>query len=89
MPKFLDPDVARKLMEGHEDILTPMVKKEETFFRHVPCPACGGYDHTATLNAKRPFSPGNPLPNKLLVCACGAEFDPNSRILVKVPITNE
>lgn len=84
-PNFLDPDEARKLMEGHEDILTPMVKKEQTYFRHVPCPSCGKTGHSETLNAKNPFSPNSPLPNKLLVCSCGTEFSPNSGIITKIP----
>lgn len=82
--RFLDPDEVRRLLVGHEDILTPLVKKEETFRRHVPCPTCGSYGHQSTLNAKQPFSPGKLLPNVLLVCTCGTEFEPNSGIIVKV-----
>lgn len=83
--RFLDPDEARKLMEGHEDVLTPMVKKEQAFFRHVPCPVCGKTGHSEAINTKNPFSPGSPLPNKILVCSCGAEFAPNSGIITKIP----
>ena len=62
-----------------------MLKKEETFYRHVPCPGCGSFTHTPTINARVPFSPGKVLPNKILVCACGTEFEPNSGIIIKTP----
>ncbi len=82
----LTPDEIRKLLEGHEDVLTGLVKTEETFLRHVACPKCGGFAHSAKVNPDNPFTPGEALPNKVLTCACGTEFDPYTRFIRRVPI---
>jgi hypothetical protein len=29
-----------KAVEGHEDVITPELKKEEAFFRNQVCPLC-------------------------------------------------
>lgn len=82
----LDPDDIRKLLEGHADILTPMLNTEAVFFRHVTCPMCGSSDHVAKVDAARPFSPGSALPNKVLTCStCQAEFDPYTKFIRRVP----
>jgi hypothetical protein len=80
--KPLSQDEIWKLLEGQEDILTPLVKKEQAFFRNCPCPSCGEYSHSQLVNARRPFSEGSPLPNIVLKCLhCRTEFDPNTRLV--------
>jgi hypothetical protein len=92
--KELDPDLVRKLLDEkdekgnriHEDIITPLVQKEATFFKNTACPSCGSYGVESFTNPSRPFSPGSPLPNKLLRCsACRTEFDPYTRLVTSVP----
>ena len=83
--KQLSQDEILKLLEGHEDLLTPLVKKEQVFFRNSACPTCGAYSHSQTVNAHRPFTPGSPLPNILLRCLmCQTEFDPNTNLITSV-----
>lgn len=40
MPAFkeLDPDVARKLLEGYDDVLSDEAAKFEVFYRQFTCP---------------------------------------------------
>ena len=74
----------RELLEGQEDLLTPLVKKEEAFFRSRSCPLCHGAA-VPFVDEKRPFVPNNPLPNRRLRCSsCGAEFDPYSGLVTRV-----
>ena len=83
--KELDPEVIRKALEGQEDVLGSEAKKEQALFRNTSCPNCGAYEHEQVLNAKRPFTPGSPLPNKTLRCMpCQTEWDPFSGIIVSV-----
>lgn len=85
--KQMDPDEILKLLEGHEDLLTPLVAKEDTFFRHSACPTCGSVSHDSFVNPARPFSSGSPLPNKLLRCReCSSEFDPYTNLITKASI---
>ena len=85
--KPLTQDEIWKLLEGQEDVLTPLVKKEQAFFRNSTCPSCGGSSHLPFVNPRRPFSQGSPLPNKILKCLqCETEFDPNSNLITSVPI---
>ena len=84
MPAFreMDPEVIRKALEGQEDVLTPMAKKEEAFFRNTSCPVCGSRNHEEFLNTANPFTAGVPLPNKFLRCLqCQSEFDPHSNLV--------
>lgn len=86
MPAFkeMDPETIRSALEGHEDALSPLVRKEEAFFKNVSCTTCGEKNLTAVLNAARPFTDGVPLPNKLLKCLkCETEFDPYSGLITR------
>lgn len=88
--KQLSQDDIWKLLEGQEDVLTPLVKKEEAFFRNKACPACDGASHLPFVNPRRPFTQGSPLPNKLLKCLhCETEFDPITGLITSVPTTPE
>ncbi|TXH11747.1 MAG: hypothetical protein E6R04_00505 [Spirochaetes bacterium] len=75
-----------KAVEGHEDVITPELKKEEAFFRNQVCPLCRSSNHQSFVNPSTPFAPGAVLPSKFLRClACSAEFDPYSRMITKAP----
>ena len=86
MPSFkpLDPELIRKALEGHVDILTPEIKKEEAFLRNVSCPMCQGRELNSYVDASHPFSEGKILPNKLMWCTkCEIEFNPYSLFITK------
>ena len=75
-----------QLLEGQEDVLTPLAKKEEAMLKRVPCQNCGSGSTTVEPNTKNPFSAGSPLSNKLIRClVCGVTFDPFSRIFLSSP----
>jgi len=83
--KELDPEIVRKALEGQKDVLTSEAKKEEVFLRNSSCPNCGAYEHEVSFNVRRPFTPGFPLPNKVLRCLqCRVQYDPQSRIILSV-----
>jgi len=87
MPTFqgLDPETIRKLLEGQEDVLTPQIRKEQAYFRALPCPVCRNQATTSLIDGARPFSPGAILPNRVLVCTrCETEFDPYTGLVRKV-----
>lgn len=85
----MDPDVIRKLLEGHENVIAPAVEKEQALMSSSPCPVCKGTETEARVNAKRPFIKGKILPNKLLHCLhCGAEFDPGTGLILKGSIVS-
>jgi hypothetical protein len=87
--KEMDPELIRKALEGQQDLLAPEVAKEGAFFRNSTCPSCGGAGLSPTINAKKPFTPGVPLPNKILTClGCGTEFDPYTRLILRAPISS-
>jgi hypothetical protein len=84
----LTEEQIQKLLEGHKDVLTPLADKENEFFKRCSCPNCGKTGLAAVVNVQRPFSPGSPLPNKLLTCGdCGIEFDPYTKFITKAPAT--
>lgn len=81
-----NPEDMWKAIEGHRDVITPEVKKEESFFRNMPCPTCNQASNQAFVNPKVPFSSGSILPKKLLRClVCSTEFDPETKIITKLP----
>lgn len=87
--KQLTQDEIWKLLEGQEDVLTPLAKKEQAFFKNCSCPNCGAQATTQLVNASRPFSPGSPLPNSLLRCLhCQTEFDPYTKLITLAPLTD-
>lgn len=89
----LDPAVVRQLLEQtdekgvplYQDVLTPLVAKEEALFRNSICPSCRGTSLEAFVDPSRPFVPGSLLPNRNLRClSCNTEFDPYSGIIRRV-----
>ncbi len=77
----LDPLVARKLIEGYSDELSPEAKALEALYRLVMCPACG--EHGTKEFDARPrghvFADPNVLvPRALLRCsACRCLYNPH------------
>lgn len=82
----LTQDQIRELLKGHEDTLTPLAKKEEEALKRTPCINCKAYSTQAEVNAANPFTPGHPLPNKILRCRiCGVSFDPLTKLILSPP----
>lgn len=82
----LSQERIQELLEGAEDVLTPMAKKEEAMLKRVPCQNCGSKTTSVEPNTKNPFSVGSPLANKLIRClTCGTTFDPFSKIFLSPP----
>lgn len=78
----MDPEAARKLLDGHTDVITPAVKQEQEHIGKASCPKCLSGGVQARVDSKRPFTQGSILPNKLLHCLqCGTEFTPSGIIL--------
>lgn len=83
--KEMDEQILRALLEGQEDVLTPLVNKQRESFSSVSCPNCRAGEVEPILDIVRPFSPGNPLPNSLMKClSCWTEFNPSNGTITKV-----
>ena len=89
--KQLDPDEIRQILDSKDaegnklypDVLTPLIKSEEELFKNSSCPKCRASSVVPSLNTKRPFAPGSPLPNKILRClVCSTEFDPRTGLIL-------
>lgn len=93
--KTMDPSIARSLLEGYEDILTPLAQADNAAFQDATCPTCGSqgcqkvFDpprialgpHGEPVIVSTPFGNG-PLPKGFARCQnCETEFDPRSGII--------
>lgn len=78
--QLLDPEVARKAVEGHADVLSGEHKKAEALYRqHKNCPnGCGPTMEKSFGGTAFAFSDPNWLiPRCLMKChACGHEMNP-------------
>jgi hypothetical protein len=99
VPRFkeLDPEKIRSILDAKDekgeklypDVLTPLAEREAELFKNSPCPKCQVYSATPVLNTHRPFSPGSPLPNRIMRCTvCGTEFDPRTGLITLANITD-
>ena len=78
--KFLDEEITRKLLEGHEDVLTPIAQETEKFYAAQTCPRCGG--SCRKTGTKETFVQGEMIARFHLQClACGCEFSPHSGLI--------
>jgi hypothetical protein len=82
--EFLDQEIVQKLLEGHQDVITPLSEEKEKFYAAQSCPRCGG--SCRKLGDYRSMYTGeDALPKFYLQClACGEEFDPHSGIILKI-----
>jgi RNase P subunit RPR2 len=77
----LHPDLARHLLEGEVDELTPLNTARIDKIKRTPCPRCGASLHPK-LNTRSLFSEHSPLPRLLATCECGFEMDSESGLIV-------
>lgn len=84
----LDPDVARKAVEGHEEILTGEYRKAEALYRqHENCPrGCGQTMQKTAANVSFAFSDPNwRIPRCILKCShCSCTFNPFDGMIVEL-----
>lgn len=86
MPAFKEmrPEDVMKALEGHQDVLSGEVAKEQAFFRAVPCPRCRSRSLNYSVDSRKPFTSGSPLPNKIAICLeCETEFDPYTGLILR------
>lgn len=82
--KEMDPEHIRELIDGHENVISPAMEREQSFLKSISCPRCGEFETEARINSKRPFSHGMILPNKILVCLrCQTEFEPHTKLILR------
>jgi hypothetical protein len=83
--KTLDPRITLKLLEGREDVITPLAQEREQFYKSKSCPRCGGNANTKTGDFHRLFVDGEALPRYQLRCDnCACLFDPFSGIVIEM-----
>jgi hypothetical protein len=79
--QVLDGELARYLLEGEEDELTPLQEERTAKIKRSPCPRCGAALQPQ-LNTRQIFDVYSPLPRLLSTCECGVEIDPESGIVI-------
>lgn len=81
--EFMNPEVAKKLLEGQRDVMTPLSEDREKFYASQTCPRCGG-NCRKLGNYHTMYTGDDALPKFYLQClACGEEFDPHTGIILK------
>lgn len=80
--KILPEGIARLLLEGEEDMLTPLVDEDLNFRGSTQCHRCGG-SFDRILDPARAFSPDRALPRHFYKCVdCGHTYDPQTGIII-------
>jgi hypothetical protein len=80
----LDPEIARKAIEGYVDELEPQKKALDAFYRQFACKICGGKCRKEHVRG-HVFSDNDTLvPRSCLRCiVCDCLFDPHTGILLE------
>lgn len=93
----MDPNLVRKLLEGHKDILADEVKVDEAFYRNTRCPMCGQGDCQKKIYPTKvavdddgnteiissPFN-GGILPDGYAHCIhCDTDFNPHTGMIYR------
>lgn len=82
--RTLDPDVARRLIEGEQDILTPAARRRWDLFERLRCPACGGgvgEERQARDMERSPVVDGVTPHGRARCVACRCLFDPFTKLI--------
>jgi hypothetical protein len=83
----MDPELCRKLTEGHEDILTGEAEKAEAIYRqHKNCPRGCGPTMDKDVDVKFAFADsGWLIPRCLMKCShCGCTINPFDGMVVNL-----
>ncbi len=79
VPKLLE------IIKNEPDVITPALSEHQKYFASLQCHRCDA-DVMPILNNKKLFSEGSLIPNFLAKCKnCGCEFEPYTKIEVKLP----
>lgn len=79
----MDPDLARKILEGYEDELSGERKKLEAFYRHCRCPRCQGACQKEASPPNHAFGGDSLVARSVLRCTrCRCLFDPHSDLVL-------
>lgn len=74
--KEMKPEEVRKALEGHVNILSDALDREKSSLQNAQCPKCRSHSLDVSVDAKRPFTPGSILSNKVAKCLeCEVEFN--------------
>ena len=85
MPSFIemDPEVALKAIEGHDNVLAPENTSMEAFYRQFVCPQCGGRCEKSFISPQHAFGGETLIARYGLRCVlCDCLFDPHSNSLI-------
>jgi ssDNA-binding Zn-finger/Zn-ribbon topoisomerase 1 len=81
--KEMDPELARRLIEGYQDELTPELKAQDAFYRKFRCPRCKGA-LKKEVDARTAFTGDGLIPKALLRCPnCRYLIDPHTNLVVE------
>ena len=74
----IDPDKARRLLDGHEDVITGRVAARTALIEAASCPSCGKTGSKAHPDRNRPFD--GLIPRFNAQCSsCQCLFDPDTK----------
>lgn len=95
--KLLDPEVARSLLEGHEDIITPAAALDRELIELAHCPVCGSQGSDPVMSPPKfaigedgtpkalrvPFTAGKPNVVMHAKCrTCASEFSQHTGVVI-------
>ena len=84
--KEMDPNEIRKLLEGHESVLAPEIRRHEKYFESLQCMYCGG-NCRPFVSPEKLFESGSVIPKYLAECNdCGHQFEPYTKIELRGPV---
>lgn len=83
--KELDPELAWKAIEGHENLLDPEARKLDAFYRQFSCRNCRSTSLRKEVDVGHAFrDPDTLVPRSLLRCdLCGELQDPHTGIVLR------
>lgn len=83
--KEMDPELARKAVEGYENELAPQAKALEAFYRQFRCKKCGSPCQKETVRGHAFSDPDTLVPRSCLRCAsCKCLFDPHTGLVLEM-----
>ena len=85
MLELLDTRITSKLLEGREDVISPLAEERKNFYKNQSCPSCQGNALTQEGDSTTIFRGDDPLPRYLLRCDnCDCLSDPHSGIVLSL-----
>lgn len=77
--KTLDSEQVKKILQNHEDILTPAAQKRNKLYSELSCPTCSSASLTPELNRG---SLNEIIPRYYFICnLCDCKFDPHTSLI--------